>query len=77
MPSPSIRESQGQTYNKPYTIHEWSKLDRSLRYVALSRATLKELINIIHFFILVYDVIVIYILSAPNTNIYYVNRFED
>ena len=43
----TIHKSQGQTYNKPYTIHEWSKLDRRLRYVALSRATLKELINII------------------------------
>jgi ATP-dependent exoDNAse (exonuclease V) alpha subunit len=43
----TIRKSQGQTYNKPYTIHEWDKLDRRLRYVALSRATHKELINII------------------------------
>jgi ATP-dependent exoDNAse (exonuclease V) alpha subunit len=42
----TIHKSQGQTYNKPYTIHEWNKLDKRLRYVALSRATKKDYINI-------------------------------
>ena len=42
----TIHKSQGQTYNKPYTIHEYNRLDKRLRYVALSRATKQEYINI-------------------------------
>ena len=43
----TIHKSQGSTFNFKYTIHEWDKLDLTLKYVALSRATEKNLINII------------------------------
>lgn len=39
--------AQGCTFNHPYTINEWSLFDERLKYVALSRATKKEYINII------------------------------
>ena len=38
---------QGQTFNHPYTIHEWEKFDWRLRYVALSRSTDLKNINIV------------------------------
>jgi len=43
----SCHRSQGQTYDHPYTIHEWHKMDERLKYVSLSRATQIEHINII------------------------------
>jgi ATP-dependent exoDNAse (exonuclease V) alpha subunit len=43
----TIHKSQGSTFDFDYTIHEWEKLDNTLKYVALSRATKKNLINII------------------------------
>lgn len=43
----SIHKSQGSTYKQPYTIYEWEKLNRSLRYVALSRACSSHLVNIL------------------------------
>jgi ATP-dependent exoDNAse (exonuclease V) alpha subunit len=43
----TIHKCQGETYNEPYTIHEWERLNKRLKYVALSRATSKDLINII------------------------------
>ena len=43
----TCHKSQGQTYDHEYTIHEWGKFDETLKYVSLSRATDKELINII------------------------------
>ena len=43
----TIHKSQGSTFDFDYTIHEWHKLDKTLKYVALSRATKKNLINII------------------------------
>ena len=42
----TIHKSQGQSYNFPYTIHEWNRLDKRLKYVALTRATDIKLINI-------------------------------
>jgi hypothetical protein len=44
----TIHKSQGATFTKPYTIHEWNhpRMDKRLKYVALSRATSKDLINI-------------------------------
>ena len=33
--------------DKPYTIHEFNRMDKKLKYVALSRATNYENINII------------------------------
>jgi ATP-dependent exoDNAse (exonuclease V) alpha subunit len=38
---------QGSTFDEPYTIYEWEKFDERLRYVALSRSTDINLINII------------------------------
>jgi ATP-dependent exoDNAse (exonuclease V) alpha subunit len=43
----TVHKSQGQTFNEPYTIYEWGKMDSTLRYVSLSRATEKEYINIV------------------------------
>ncbi len=43
----TIHKSQGDTIKKPFTIHEWEKLDKRLKYVALSRATTCDHINII------------------------------
>jgi len=40
-------KSQGSTFNHPYTIHEWNKFDNRMKYVALSRTSKKEYINII------------------------------
>jgi ATP-dependent exoDNAse (exonuclease V) alpha subunit len=42
----TIHKSQACTFNFSYTIHEWEKLDTRLKYVALSRATNKNKINI-------------------------------
>ena len=42
----TVHRSQGCTFNHPYTINEWSLFDERLKYVALSRATKKEYINI-------------------------------
>jgi ATP-dependent exoDNAse (exonuclease V) alpha subunit len=38
---------QGLTINEPYIIRGWDKMHKKLKYVALSRATKKEHINII------------------------------
>ena len=43
----TTHKSQGGTFNFPYTIHEFYLFDSRLRYVALSRATKLEFINII------------------------------
>ena len=43
----TIHASQGMTINEPYTIHEYYRLNKRARYVALSRATKLEHINII------------------------------
>ena len=44
----TIHKSQGTTFDFPYTIHEWShkRFDARLKYVALSRATNLENINV-------------------------------
>lgn len=43
----TIHKSQSQTYDFPFTIHEWERLNDRLKYVALSRATKKNFVNII------------------------------
>jgi ATP-dependent exoDNAse (exonuclease V) alpha subunit len=43
----TVHKSQGCTFDHPYTIHEWDLFDWRLKYVALSRATKKEYINIL------------------------------
>jgi ATP-dependent exoDNAse (exonuclease V) alpha subunit len=42
----TTHKSQGQTFNNEYQIHEWHLMDSRLKYVALSRATKKELIHL-------------------------------
>ena len=38
--------AQGLTINEPYSIHEFHKMDKKLKYVALSRSKKHEYINI-------------------------------
>ena len=40
--------AQGLTINEPYSIHEFHKMDKKLRYVALSRSKKHEFINIMN-----------------------------
>ena len=40
--------SQGMTIDEPYSIHEFQKMDKKLRYVALSRSKKHEYINIMN-----------------------------
>ena len=42
----TIHSSQGETFTEPYTIHDWNILDKHLRYVALTRSSNIEYINI-------------------------------
>jgi ATP-dependent exoDNAse (exonuclease V) alpha subunit len=41
----TVHKSQGTTIDRPFTIHEWSKYSREMKYVALTRATKKSDIN--------------------------------
>jgi ATP-dependent exoDNAse (exonuclease V) alpha subunit len=43
----TVHKSQGATFDEAYTIHEFNQYDERLKYVALSRATDINLINII------------------------------
>ena len=43
----TCHKSQGQTFDEPYTIHEYDQFNERLRYVALSRSTDINLINIV------------------------------
>jgi ATP-dependent exoDNAse (exonuclease V) alpha subunit len=43
----TVYKSQGMSFDHPYTIHEWSKFDNRMKYVALSRSTKKDYINIL------------------------------
>ena len=45
----TIHKSQGSTFDHPYTIHEWDHpgFDNRLKYVALSRTTKLENINVL------------------------------
>jgi ATP-dependent exoDNAse (exonuclease V) alpha subunit len=43
----TCHKAQGATFDEPYTIHEFNQFDDRLRYVALSRSTDINLINII------------------------------
>jgi hypothetical protein len=40
-------KSQGQTINKPYTIHDWHRMDETCKYVSLSRSSEFDFVNII------------------------------
>jgi ATP-dependent exoDNAse (exonuclease V) alpha subunit len=41
----TCHKSQGSTYDHPYTIHDFDKMDERLKYVALSRSTKLEYIR--------------------------------
>ena len=43
----TIHSCQGQSYDFPYTIYQFDMLDARLKYVAISRSTKKEYINMI------------------------------
>ena len=43
----TTHRSQGETFDEPYTIHEFNQFDERLKYVALSRSTDISFINII------------------------------
>jgi ATP-dependent exoDNAse (exonuclease V) alpha subunit len=38
---------QGSTINKPYTIYEWTKMDKKLKYTAVTRSTSLKYLNIV------------------------------
>ena len=42
----TCHRSQGSTYDHPYTVHEFDRMDDRLKYVALSRATAVEHIRV-------------------------------
>ena len=42
----TTHSSQGLSIDKPYTIHEFDRMNKKLKYVALSRSTKHEYINI-------------------------------
>jgi hypothetical protein len=43
----TIHKSQGQTYDTHYNIYEWNRLNKKLKYVAITRAKDINYINII------------------------------
>ena len=43
----TVHSCQGMSIDKPYTIYEWERMHKKLKYVALSRATKEEHINVI------------------------------
>jgi ATP-dependent exoDNAse (exonuclease V) alpha subunit len=43
----TVFKSQGATFDEAYSIHEFDQFDKRLKYVALSRATDINLINIV------------------------------
>ena len=38
----TIHKSQGSTFNFPYTIHVFNRLDKRLKYVAIRATDIKE-----------------------------------
>ena len=43
----TVHKSQGKTFTEPFTIWEWKRYDTRMKYVALSRGTCVESINIV------------------------------
>jgi ATP-dependent exoDNAse (exonuclease V) alpha subunit len=43
----TIHKSQGATFREKYTIHEWNKQCRKMKYVAISRATDEKNVQIV------------------------------
>lgn len=42
----TAHKAQGATFDKPFTIYQWELMDETMKYVALSRAKSKSLVNI-------------------------------
>jgi ATP-dependent exoDNAse (exonuclease V) alpha subunit len=42
----TVHKCQGETYTEPFTIHEWNRMSIKMKYTAISRATRKNLINV-------------------------------
>ncbi len=42
----TVHKCQGETFNEPYTTHEWSRMSNGMKYTAISNATKKSLINV-------------------------------
>ncbi len=51
----TIHCAQGCSFDHPFTIYEWEKLDKRLRYVLLSRSRKREYINLIFILIILKD----------------------
>ena len=43
----TTHKAQGETIKTPYTIWEWNRMDDTLKYTTISRASSKELINVV------------------------------
>ena len=43
----TVHSAQGATYDFPYTIHEWNRYSKKMKYTALTRSTCLENVNII------------------------------
>ena len=43
----TIHCAQGASFDHPFTIYEWEKLDKRLKYVSISRSRKREFINLI------------------------------
>ena len=43
----TTHKAQGCSFNHPFTIHEWERMDNRLKYVCLSRSTKRSYINMI------------------------------
>lgn len=43
----TVHKSQGSTFDTEYTIHEWDKFDNRMKYIAISRATTINNINLL------------------------------
>jgi len=43
----TIHCAQGMSYDHPFTIYEWEKLDQRLKYVSISRSRKRSYINMI------------------------------
>ncbi len=42
----TTHSSQGMSIDKPYTIHEFNRMSKKIKYVSLSRSTKHEYISI-------------------------------
>ena len=43
----TMHRVQGDSIDRPFTIHEWNRIKKDMRYTAISRTTKKECINVI------------------------------